>query len=131
MILAAVLTLLSSDGVPVGYRLPPPTRSMMFTVIAQFQDGTPATGEIFCSGYWMKYQDTEWVDGEPREPESILNLPFRTDSRGAAIFNPRLDYYVEEGYEECYALSGARSGKLTFTPRDGGVFYITIPGVKK
>ena len=112
---------------------------MLFTVIAQYQDGTPARGYIYCSGYWVKFQEDEW-DAKLKKmvpPKAMLNQPFVTDSRGAAGFNPSKTHYSgtdgDDDYtstETCHATAGLRSGKLTFTPRDGGVFVITIPGNK-
>lgn len=104
-----------------------PTYSLvwMITLVAQFQDGTPARGYINCNGSWYKFD-------EAPDEYSGNNRPFKTDSRGACIFNPSASWFDggddDIGNMTCYAQSGARSGKLTFRPHDGGTFIITIPG---
>jgi len=93
----------------------------MFTLIAQYPDGTPARGWTNCNEVWCKYDEVE---------QCARNLPFKTDGRGAAIFNPPGSWFIDEDASTltCYTTAGLRSGKLSFMPYDGGVFYITIPG---
>jgi hypothetical protein len=107
-------------------------RNLMFTLVARYGDGTPAQGYISCDGLWCKYGG-----GKPsptgQEPELCAqSLPFRTDTRGACIFNPSYNDTIDDEGEAiqfvCRATAGTRSGKLTFYPSDGGVHVITIPG---
>jgi len=94
----------------------------MFVLIARYQDGTPTSKcWISCDGNWCKYDERQVC---------ASGLPFRADSRGAAIFNPStLDLEGENNVPfSCYANDGKRVGKITFTPYDGGIFYITVPG---
>lgn len=107
-------------------------KSGIFTIIARFGDGQPARGYISCDGMWCKYGGGEPVPGEIEPDYCAQNLPFKTDSRGACVFNPPL-YWMnddENGWMTCHATSGLRSGKLSFTPYNGGVYIITIPGVR-
>jgi hypothetical protein len=53
------------------------------TVVGKFSDGRPAAkAKVYCDGGWYRHSD--W-----RENRNFGDqLGFRTDSRGAAIFNP-------------------------------------------
>lgn len=120
---------------------PSRTNLIMITVIASYGDGTPVRrGYINCDGHWCKYgggPTPEYIEpGEPTEPDLCgMNFPFRTDSRGACIFNPPT-YWTSDGRSDddsagpmtCYAQAGVRAGKQTFYPYNGGVYRITIPG---
>lgn len=56
----------------------------LVTIIAVHQDGTPVRGYIQCAGEWFKHADEDTVIWSEA-------LPFKTDSRGAVTFNPRLE----------------------------------------
>lgn len=90
----------------------------MFVAIAQNEDGTPAIGNIACSGDWYKY-----VDSKEKIPAQWA-LPFRTDSRGAAVFNP---WYDDDYYLTCWAASDkGKTGRLYFMLEPGATQYIVV-----
>lgn len=64
------------------------TLEEMVVVQAVHEDGTPAKGTIACEGLWRKFDEN---------PISGYNLPFVTDSRGVAIFNPWIGMFDNEG----------------------------------
>ena len=98
--------------------------TMLFVVRARFGDGTPARGYISCDGVWCKHDETEYC-----EP----SLPFKTDARGTCVFSPTRAWMAEDEWGDlrsltCRAFVGTRFGLVTFTPHDGSVHHITIPG---
>ena len=106
--------------------LSPRHHRLMITVVAQYGDGTPARGYIACDGVWCKYSD--------EDERCEQNLPFKTDSRGVCLFNPTPEWLTANSDSDtwsmtCHASDGARTGMLSFTPVDGGIFLITVPGV--
>lgn len=65
----------------------------MVTIRAIHADGTSARGSINCTGSWEKYGDT----GRNNAPLKYgWRLPFKTDSRGAIILNPRTGDFAED-----------------------------------
>jgi hypothetical protein len=111
-------------------------KKAMFTLVAQYGDGTPAHGYINCDGGWCKHGGGV-PDAKEQEPEACApNMPFKTDARGACVFNPPYYWLESAGGDDedrpgpftCYAQAGLRAGKLTFYPSDGGTYIITIPG---
>ena len=82
----------------------------MFVVIATHEDGRPVRGTIACTGGWFKYADEE-------KKTISWALPFRTDSRGAAVFNPRYD---DDYFMSCWATADTGEyGKVSFTLEPG------------
>lgn len=73
----------------------------LITIIARHVDGTPVRGYISCSGVWMKHED-----GGPEE--WALNLPFKTDSRGAIVMNPR----IADEWIVCTSVDRGRRGTV-------------------
>jgi hypothetical protein len=80
---------------------PAGTVHALLTIIAEFEDGSPARGVIQCNGTWYKHQE----DDQPLLPQ----LPFKTDSRGAVIMNPRR----ETGWIICWSERDGKSGQVT------------------
>ncbi len=74
------------------------------TMIATHVDGSPLRGYIQCGGYWTKHVDEDTTIGAP-------NLPFKTDSRGAVIFNPG----IEDTWIFCFAEDGEYAGETLLT----------------
>lgn len=106
---------------------PSTTMKMVFTVIAQHADGSPARGTIACDGEWFKMGAGE----QDKAGELVWALPFRTDSRGATIFNPwATDYNDSEGnwfFTTCRARTkDGKTGVVNFQPEDAGVYVVTV-----
>lgn len=73
----------------------------LITIIARHVDGSPVRGYISCSGVWMKHED-----GGPEE--WALNMPFKTDSRGAIVMNPN----IEDEWMVCQSADKGRRGTV-------------------
>jgi hypothetical protein len=65
---------------------PQQPNAYMVEIHAVHEDGTGARGTITCDGLWRKFDEQETVE---------WNLPFATDSRGVAIFNPWIGDYED------------------------------------
>jgi hypothetical protein len=78
------------------------TGTALVTLIAVHMDGTPVRGFIQCAGEWMKYADEEDVLWG-------VALPFKTDSRGAVVMNPHLEF--EE--IRCWSQDKGMRGEVT------------------
>jgi hypothetical protein len=90
-------------------------------LVAVHRDGTPARGTIACDGLWVKHADE---DKDENYQEWDFRLPFRTDSRGAVVFNPTPDMLGDR--LTCYAESKGLSGTLTLFIRDGETYSIIV-----
>jgi hypothetical protein len=96
------------------------TEHWMITLVAQHADGSPARGTISCEGEWWKHGD----DPEGDDPGQLINWqPFKTDSRGAVIFNPLRN----ENYFNCIARDEhEHMGHVVQRVPDGGVAKIFV-----
>ncbi len=114
--------------------LPSAPRTIMLVVKAEYPDGRPARGYINCDGIWCKYGGRlpgPVDDGENTEPDACLpNYPFKTDARGACVFNPSHDWLTQDGEDtqmRCTAAVGLKRASITFYPVDGKVYTIVVP----
>jgi hypothetical protein len=74
----------------------------LITLIAQYEDGTPARGYIACEGSWYKHADRD-------EDTAVgIGLPFKTDARGAIVMNPLLS----DEWIECFASKDGYYGRV-------------------
>jgi hypothetical protein len=97
---------------------PSSARGSIYTIVATHVDGTAARGEIMCDGPWFKYADEDTVLQGDR-------LPFTTDARGAAIFNPPFDYVGEP--MTCTAVDrDLHTGSVTFEVSDSATVHRII-----
>lgn len=65
----------------------------LISVQAVHEDGSPARGTISCDGLWQKFDE---------KPTSAWNYPFKTDSRGVAVFNPWIGMFDDrDGQMHC------------------------------
>jgi len=82
----------------------------LITLIVQHADGSPARGTIACAGEWFKHDDIE--------ARYVESLPFATDSRGAAIFNPLItDSSLSCRANDVHGHTGALTVELSPTTR--------------
>jgi hypothetical protein len=95
------------------------TPHAMITVVATWADGSPVNkGWISCDGNWFKYAD------EVDEQITEFGLWFKTDARGAAIFNPAAT--VDDYAIKCRARKDGKTGEATIWIEDSKVYHIVI-----
>jgi hypothetical protein len=88
----------------------------LVTLIAVHTDGTPVRGDIYCAGFWQKYQDL-LTDEKPKFYE---NLAFKTDSRGAVVMNPR----TNNEWVTCWAEDGGKRGSVVVEFSDNNPSHV-------